>query len=59
MSLFGTSVAVCHILGESLHSGLHRIVTITCVRAIIDGVPVLSIYFTYNTMEGIQSSAST
>lgn len=57
MLLFGTSVAVCHVLGESLHPGLHRIVTITCVRAISDGV--LSIYFTYNTMEGSQSGACT
>lgn len=55
MLLFGTSVAVCRVLGGSLHPGLHRIVTITCVRAISDGV--LSIYFTYNTMEGSQSQS--
>ena len=57
MLLFGTSVMLCCVLGESLYPRLHRIVTITCVRAISDGV--LSIHFTYDTMEGSQSGAYT
>lgn len=57
MLLFGTSVMLCCVLGESLYPRLHRIVVLTCVRAISDGV--LSIHFTYDTMEGSQSGAYT
>ena len=57
MLLFGTSANHAMLLGESLHPRLHRIVVLTCVRAISDGV--LSIHFTYDTMEGSQSGAST